>query len=161
MANFDPEFTNSTLQDAGISSFDYEDEAGPSQPLRHSYVGPGGSLSSASTMAKAGLAINKVPRPPISGGSGSPITSSIQENFRGFTYTGESVMVSLSPFHVWGNLSNVQPMSNLAEADASMEGELDAENAVDDDDDEEADEEEYDDAMDGVRTRRQSDVEMD
>ena len=52
-------------------------------------------------------------------------------------------------------------MSNLADADSSMEGELDAENAVDDDDDEEADEEDDDDAMDGVRTRRPSDVEMD
>ena len=107
VANFDPEFTNSTLQDAGISSFEYEDEAGPSQPFRHSYVGPGGSLSSSSTMAKAGLAINKTPRPPLSGGSGSPLTSSIQENFRGFTYTGESVMVSLSRFHISGQVEQM------------------------------------------------------
>ncbi len=45
-----------------------------------------------------------------------------------------------------------------------MEGEPDNENAVDDEDDEgaevEAEEEEYDDEMDGLRTRRQSDVDM-
>jgi hypothetical protein len=93
VANFDPEFTNSSLQDAGIEPWQDEDYGGPSQPMRHSYVGPGGSLSSASSMAKAGLAINKTPRPPLSGGGNSPLTSSLQENFRGFTYTGESVLV--------------------------------------------------------------------
>lgn len=94
VANFDPEFTNSSLQDAGIAPWEDEDDGRPSQFFRHSYVGPGGSLSSASSMAKAGMAINKTPRPPLSGGDGSLLTSSVQENFRGFTYTGESMIVS-------------------------------------------------------------------
>ena len=96
VANFDPEFTNSSLQDAGIAPWQHEEPSGPPQPVRHSYVGPGGSLSSASSLAKAGMAINKVSRPPLSGGSNSPLTSSLQEKFRGFTYTGESIMVSHS-----------------------------------------------------------------
>lgn len=101
VANFDPEFTNSSLQDAGIQPWEDEDygsnaiPANPNQPGRHSYVGPGGSLSSASHMQKpAGMAINKQSRPAMQGGGGSPLTSSVQENFRGFTYTGESLMVS-------------------------------------------------------------------
>lgn len=95
VANFDPEFTNSSLQDAGIQPWEQEDDFVGSQPRGHSYVGPGGSLSSASNMAKAGVAINKQSRPPLGGtGGGSPLTSSVQENFRGFTYTGESLVVS-------------------------------------------------------------------
>jgi protein-serine/threonine kinase len=46
-------------------------------------------------------------------------------------------------------------------ADYPMEQETsDNENAVDDDDDEEDDEEEEDEDMDGAKTRRQSDVDM-
>jgi hypothetical protein len=51
-------------------------------------------------------------------------------------------------------------MSTLAHQ-GTDEGEMDHENAVDDVEDEEEEEEEYDDEMDGSRTRRQSDVEMD
>ena len=101
VANFDPEFTNSSLQDAGIQPWDVEEDnssglAGSVGTRGHSYVGPGGSLSSASNMPKpSGMAINKQSRPPLAGGGGSPLTSSVQENFRGFTYTGESLMVRL------------------------------------------------------------------
>jgi protein-serine/threonine kinase len=96
VANFDPEFTNSSLQDAGIVPWEIDEDYGMSQsaPGKHSYVGPGGSLSSAGSLSKPpGVAISKQPRPPLGAGGGSPLTSSIQENFRGFTYTGESLMV--------------------------------------------------------------------
>jgi protein-serine/threonine kinase len=97
VANFDPEFTNSSLQEAGAPATDDDEYSGP-QPGRHSYVGPGGSLLTASHMAKAGLAIQKAVGKGPSGLAGtgtSPLTSSVQENFRGFTYTGESLMVSV------------------------------------------------------------------
>jgi protein-serine/threonine kinase len=97
VANFDPEFTSATLQEAGAPSFDDEDTFEGPQPGKHSYVGPGGSLSTASHMAKAGVAIQKASGKGgsgLAGGGNSPLTSSVQENFRGFTYTGESLMVS-------------------------------------------------------------------
>ncbi|GMK59657.1 hypothetical protein CspeluHIS016_0802630 [Cutaneotrichosporon spelunceum] len=133
VANFDPEFTNSTLEEAGINV--YEDEDYMPQPGRHSYVGPGGSLSKPSGM---GMAINKS-KPPAQPINGSPLTSSVQENFRGFTYTGESLV----------------PHSFLGEHSMDYLEEEDNEEAVEDDD-EYSDEE----SMEGQRTRRQSDVEM-
>ncbi|WWC62909.1 uncharacterized protein I303_105507 [Kwoniella dejecticola CBS 10117] len=151
VANFDPEFTNSSLIEAGIIPWE-ENETTQQVPGKHSYLGPGGSLSSASHMNNAapGLAINKPQRPPLPGASGSPLTSSVQENFRGFTYTGESLM----------------PHSMLAEQ--QMDSDSDTENAVDeeeedddDEDDEEYEDEERDGDGDGLRTRRQSDVDMD
>lgn len=110
VANFDPEFTNSSLTDAGIAPGGDDEEEHYSQPPgKHSYLGPGGSLSSvpgshmpgsggggsAVGSGNAGVAISKPSRPALAGPTGSPLTSSVQENFRGFTYTGESVMVSL------------------------------------------------------------------
>ncbi|RSH90807.1 hypothetical protein EHS25_009982 [Saitozyma podzolica] len=148
VANFDPEFTSATLQEAGAPSFDDEDTFEGPQPGKHSYVGPGGSLSTASHMAKAGVAIQKASgkgASGLAGGGNSPLTSSVQENFRGFTYTGESLM----------------PSSMLAGmgGDQIME-ESDYENAVDEAD--EDDEDDYEDEdMEGQRTRRQSDVDMD
>lgn len=77
---------------------------------KHTFVGPGGSLREPSHMGLAkgggagvggggagggGMAINKPDKGKgLSGAAGSPLTSSVQENFRGFTYTGESLMVS-------------------------------------------------------------------
>lgn len=97
VANFDPEFTNASLQEAGAPITDDEGYAGP-QVGKHTFVGPGGSLRDASHMhlAKPGMAImQKAPgNKGLSGAAGSPLTSSVQENFRGFTYTGESLLVS-------------------------------------------------------------------
>lgn len=92
VANFDPEFTNSSLTAAGINPFSDDDPYEAPAPGGHSYVGPGGSLSKSSHMGGAAMAI-KPQRPNILG-HGSPLTSSVQENFRGFTYTGESLLVS-------------------------------------------------------------------
>lgn len=139
VANFDPEFTNSTLAEAGVDIYDDDHYAGP-EPGRHQYVGPGGSLSNPSYMGQAaGMAINKSQRPPAQNINGSPLTSSVQENFRGFTYTGESLV----------------PASFLADQGMGDVEEEDNEEAVEDDD-EYSDE----DSMDGQRTRRQSDVDM-
>lgn len=137
VANFDPEFTNSSLADAGID-IPAEDEFVP-QPGKHSYVGPGGSLSKPSYMGQAGMAI-KPQRPPTHAANGSPLTSSVQENFRGFTYTGESLM----------------PQSFLGNHEMLDVDEVDIEEAVDEEEEGYSDEDE----MDGQRTRRQSDVEM-
>ena len=118
VANFDPEFTNSSLSDAGIQPWDEDEAEVPlGQNVRHSYLGPGGSLkdpagqhmsgASATAAAESGasaagakqiaMPINKGQGKNGIQGGGSPLTSSLQENFRGFTYTGESLMVSLSP----------------------------------------------------------------
>ncbi|EIW67606.1 protein kinase Sch9 [Tremella mesenterica DSM 1558] len=153
VANFDPEFTNSSLTDAGIQPWE-DDDYGVmpgSVGRRHSYLGPGGSLSGGQLKTQSGMAINKTQRPDLVG-QGSPLTSSVQENFRGFTYTGESVM----------------PQSMLA-ANDPMEI-SDHEEAVDDDDDEEeeGEEEDFDDdgededeeMEDGLQTRRPSDAHM-
>lgn len=100
VANFDPEFTNSSLQDAGAPITDDETFEAP-QSGKHMFVGPGGSLREASHMASAksggGVAIQggKQGLSGAAGGPGSMLTSSVQENFRGFTYTGESLMVSV------------------------------------------------------------------
>lgn len=159
VANFDPEFTNSSLKDAGINPYedDGEDEQAPVGSLRHSYNGPGGVSNPA---GKEGVAIQKPQRPAPTALNGSPLTSSIQENFRGFTYTGESLMVSPTAsrrFEVVETDDPFQPTSMLADQSAESES-SDNENAVDDDDDEEEDDDEDDD---GLRTRRQSDVDMD
>ena len=155
VANFDPEFTNSSLSDAGIQPWELATEEVEVRE-RHSYLGPGGSLSSASNVSKGGMAINaNATRPPLGGPSGSPLTSSVQENFRGFTYTGESVLVRS---HALLSGAHEQPQSMLA--DHNMEDSYDAENAVEDEDEEEEDEDDIDEE-DGMRTRRQSDVDMD
>lgn len=93
VANFDPEFTNSSLADAGVQAWD-DDDYQPS-PSRHNYLGPGMSLSQSQGGQNKAVNIAKAQRPGQS--DDNPLTESVQENFRGFTYTGESMMVC-SPF---------------------------------------------------------------
>lgn len=107
VANFDPEFTNSSLQEAGAPITDDDGYEAP-QSGKHMFVGPGGSLREASHMQSAksggGVAIAGNGKGGLSGAAGGPgsmLTSSVQENFRGFTYTGESLMVSLICSSVW------------------------------------------------------------
>jgi protein-serine/threonine kinase len=79
---------------------------------KHTYLGPGGSLRDTGGMnmanqAGSGVAIQQRPDAlkkthdkGLSGvAAGSVLSNSVQENFRGFTYTGESVLVS-SPLHI-------------------------------------------------------------
>jgi len=91
-ANFDPEFTSANLKDAGVDAlFDEEDPSdewvasvGEGNPGRPSFNGPNGGL--AAVEIKGGAARTK------KGTHGSPLTKSVQENFRGFTYSGESMV---------------------------------------------------------------------
>jgi len=157
VANFDPEFTNSTLADAGVD----EEEINPGSSSRHNYLGPGMSMSESQGQNKA-MNISKAKRPGMPGENDSPLTESVQENFRGFTYTGESVMVSHQLFFQLYKI-NVQPHSMLADYPMDAEHDEDDEHAVDDDEDDDGDDvdsDEDDEDMDGSKTRRQSDVEM-
>ncbi|KAG6829319.1 hypothetical protein H0H92_004922 [Tricholoma furcatifolium] len=108
--NFDPEFTSADIRDIGIAHMvlDEEDpsENWVSQSLGnppHTPNGPLGSeregknplspigLNGSSTNGRVqGIQIkkNKKSRESI----GSPLTNSVQANFRGFTYSGESVI---------------------------------------------------------------------
>jgi protein-serine/threonine kinase len=53
------------------------------------------SLSQSQGQNKA-MNIAQAKRPnPLGEKDSAPLTESVQENFRGFTYTGESVMVSI------------------------------------------------------------------
>ena len=144
VANFDPEFTNSSLQDAGIQLWDEDEMDAPASSTRHNYLGPGGSLTSPAGQHMGNQNAVPIQRPGAkpTGEAGSPLTSSLQENFRGFTYTGESLM----------------PVSHLG--DQSMDEPDDVENAVDDDEDDDEDDLDEDYDGDGMRTRRQSDVDM-
>lgn len=168
VANFDPEFTNSSLQDAGAPITDDDGYEAP-QTGKHMFVGPGGSLRDASHMhlakSNGGVAIAGGQKGGLSGAAGGPgsmLTSSVQENFRGFTYTGESLMVSYDPVSNLGKVADeIQPQSMLdAGRDGAMDDGSDHEHAVEegDEDDEEYEEDEE---MEGARTRRQSDVDMD
>ena len=103
VANFDPLFTSSDLRDIPFEWGAGNDAAGggggATSSSGHSYNGPGGGISTASGggskgASGAGSMAIKPTRPPIAPVGGSPLTSSIQENFRGFTYTGESMLVS-------------------------------------------------------------------
>jgi serine/threonine protein kinase SCH9 len=107
-ANFDPEFTSADIRDVGLAEMDL-DEEDPSEDwvsqsigsvAVHTYNGPLGSDRDRSTPV--------TPVTPINGSSGgiqikqrkpkrdlvgSPLTSSVQENFRGFTYSGGESLV--------------------------------------------------------------------
>lgn len=123
-SNFDPEFTTADIKEVGVGvdghgSPDEEDPSEdwtqtqiglpgshtPNGPLgsdRHtkcvtpiSPIGPPSSLSTISA-SSAGRAIKIGARKKQDMG-GSPLTNSIQENFRGFTYSGgESVVTPMS-----------------------------------------------------------------
>lgn len=141
VANFDPEFTNASLQEAGAPITDDDAGLGTSVNGKHMYLGPGGSLRDTG----GGMAIQrpdglkKSHDKGLSGVAGSVLSNSVQENFRGFTYTGESVL----------------PQSMLAH----REEVTDHEHAVDESEEDEEEEEDFEEDE-GMRTRRQSDVEM-
>ena len=128
VANFDPEFTTTDLNDSGLGVNDFLDDDDPSEAwvsrsssMTHLPNGPLGSdtggrkhsgggglgglaMTSLSSLKAKGVEISKNAQKKgvkISGGGGGrkgsrgrrddspPLTSSIQENFRGFTYHGE------------------------------------------------------------------------
>ena len=104
-ANFDPEFTSADIRDVGLEEMDL-DEEDPSEDwvsqsigsvAVHTYNGPLGSDRDRSNPvtpvngASGGIQIRqKRPKRDL---VGSPLTSSVQENFRGFTYSGGESLV--------------------------------------------------------------------
>ncbi|KAH8105944.1 Pkinase-domain-containing protein [Cristinia sonorae] len=111
VANFDPEFTSADVREQALSDWDDEDpsEAWVSQSYQtgavHTPNGPLGSdkppnaaATTATAMALTSgvgtVASNGIQMPQKKkhkDAVGTPLTSSVQENFRGFTYHGESL----------------------------------------------------------------------
>ncbi|KAH9938248.1 serine/threonine protein kinase [Fomitopsis serialis] len=113
VANFDPEFTSADVRDAGPDEIMDLDEEDPSEDwvalsqsvsaaTMHTPNGPLGSDKTLGALSPSSAPVATAPSAPagieIQGkrkkreAAGSPLTSSVQENFRGFTYHGESVM---------------------------------------------------------------------
>jgi protein-serine/threonine kinase len=95
VANFDPLFTSSDLKDVPFDWTRGDDQHAGGQGVGHSYNGPGGGIPTDrnGVPVQSGEGMNIKPnRPPVHP-MGTPLTSSVQENFRGFTYTGESMLV--------------------------------------------------------------------
>lgn len=112
--NFDPEFTGADIREVGngLDGTSSPDEADPSadwiqtgaQSLTHTPNGPLGSdrmtisanhmqIGSNGLSRSQGIQINNRKKRDL---AGSPLTNSVQENFRGFTYSGgESVVMSM------------------------------------------------------------------
>ncbi|KAG8960477.1 hypothetical protein FRC03_006484 [Tulasnella sp. 419] len=106
-ANFDPEFTEADLREHGI---DFDDETEDEDDQGLTMTGSQGSNGTSLTSASAGTRNggNQSQRPGLEiikqhkgdkkkgakgGHPSSPgLTSSVQENFRGFTYMGESMI---------------------------------------------------------------------
>ncbi len=106
-ANFDPEFTEADLREQGIDfdELDGEDVDDAFASLTMSTPGLAGSEASTATTSSSaktpdvghGVEIGKAKGTKGAKSAGakdasSPITSSVQENFRGFTYMGESMI---------------------------------------------------------------------
>ncbi|KAL7410380.1 kinase-like domain-containing protein [Mrakia frigida] len=102
VANFDPEFTSTSVQSANPFEEDDPIEGWVNQPSNGINAAGGGagngtngtSSSMVGSMSGGtGMAIKSTPqRPGLNPLGGSPLTSSVQENFRGFTYSGESMI---------------------------------------------------------------------
>ena len=115
-ANFDPEFTTADIREVGngLDGTGSPDEADPSEdwiqagtqgPV-HTPNGPLGSdrlaistnhsqMGSNGLGRSQGIQINTRKKHDL---ASSPLTNSVQENFRGFTYSGESVAMSSGVF---------------------------------------------------------------
>lgn len=119
VGNFDPLFTSSDLRDVPFDWKRADDMVVNSvgHTGGHSYNGPGGGLSSlgdrsSPTATTAGgqanqggqqgsssMAIKPAHRPGPGPLDNNPLSNSVQANFQGFTYTGESVMPGTSLLH--------------------------------------------------------------
>lgn len=93
-ACFDPEFTSADLKETGVDALLDDDD--PSDQWvaavgenngRPSFNGPNGGVKGMEITNGAGAKKTQRER-------GSPLTSSVQENFRGFTYSGESMVAA-------------------------------------------------------------------
>jgi len=121
--NFDPEFTSADIRDVGVEDMDLDDddpsEAWVSQSIggsgfTHTPNGPLGSerpkstsplsplspLTNGSTATFSNIASNsrsqgiQIKRQKNKVVASSPLTNSVQENFRGFTYSGGESLIA-------------------------------------------------------------------
>ncbi|PIL37051.1 transporter [Ganoderma sinense ZZ0214-1] len=114
VANFDPEFTSADMREVGVEEMDLDDEdpspdwvalsQSVTSSTMHTPLGPLGSDKPAgATSPSLGPAPAPAPAPPQRQGieiakskkkrdEAPPLTNSVQENFRGFTYHGESII---------------------------------------------------------------------
>lgn len=121
--NFDPEFTSADIRDVGVEDMDLDDddpsEAWVSQSIggsgfAHTPNGPLGSerpkstsplsplspITNGSTFPNHSITANSRPqgiqikRQKNKGYASSPLTNSVQENFRGFTYSGGESLIT-------------------------------------------------------------------
>jgi len=109
--NFDPEFTSADMRDVGVVDMDLDEEdpseAWVSQSIGNTVHTPNGPLGcerpagkplssitngSSHTATSKGIQIKpkKMRREML----GSPLTNSVQENFRGFTYSGGESLIA-------------------------------------------------------------------
>ncbi|KAF8665581.1 hypothetical protein AX16_000039 [Volvariella volvacea WC 439] len=130
--NFDTEFTSADIRDVGVADMDIDEEdpsedwtmQAASNNYTHTPNGPLGSdrqnglnISSANTPAPStpstsrSIQINKPKKKKDA--AGSPLTNSVQENFRGFTYHGRESVVA--PMGVLGR--------RAAEEDSAVDNE--------------------------------------
>lgn len=112
-SNFDPEFTSADMRDVGVVDMDLDEEdpseAWVSQSIGttvHTPNGPLGSerpagkplssITNGSSYTSSSKGIQIKPKKMRRELLGSPLTNSVQENFRGFTYSGgESVIAPM------------------------------------------------------------------
>lgn len=102
VANFDPEFTSTSVQSANPFEEDdpIEGWVNPTNGANAAMAAASGAgMRASQSMAGSlnggtGVAIKgaQSSRPGLNPLGGSPLTSSVQENFRGFTYSGESMI---------------------------------------------------------------------
>jgi len=101
VANFDPEFTGMSMADLDLLDDEEIDEEDPSEAwvesASHSNSGfhtPNGPLGSdlgmsslSGALPKSPIEIKKKKKKPVK----DPLSSSVQDNFKGFSFTGESL----------------------------------------------------------------------
>ena len=115
VANFDPEFTSADMRDVGLHDMDLDEEdpsadwvaisssvsapthmpngpLGSDRPAGATSPGPAATTAAAAaTPASQGIDIAKSKRKEKA--DVPPLTNSVQEKFRGFTYHGESIVM--------------------------------------------------------------------
>lgn len=105
VANFDPEFTSADMREAGLDDMDLDEEDPSEDWVARTSSAIVGSLHTPNGPLGSDKPMGALPTPPAPAGiqiapkkkkkrnvAESPLTNSVQENFRGFTYHGESVM---------------------------------------------------------------------
>jgi serine/threonine protein kinase SCH9 len=120
--NFDPEFTSADIRDVGVEDMDLDDDDpsaawvsqsiggsgfthtpnGPLGSERPKSTGPLSPITNGSTFSNLAITPTSSSRPQgiqikrqkNKGFASSPLTNSVQENFRGFTYSGGESLIT-------------------------------------------------------------------